>query len=65
LILLSREAAGLAYHPRELTVSADPGKLIRQLFLFSHGTKMVHRKQKESGGIHSKEPSNIQPPFES
>jgi hypothetical protein len=29
MIILSREPAVLAYHPGELTVSANPGKLRR------------------------------------
>jgi hypothetical protein len=36
LIPLSREPAILAYHLGELTVSAKPGKLRRQLFQFYH-----------------------------
>jgi hypothetical protein len=39
LILFIRKPAVLAYHLGELTVSANPGKLKRQLFLISHGTK--------------------------
>jgi hypothetical protein len=36
LILLSRELAVLAYHLRELTISANLGKLRRQLEAGAH-----------------------------
>jgi hypothetical protein len=44
LIPLERKPAVLAYHLGELTVSANTGKLKRQVFLVSRGTKMEHRK---------------------
>jgi hypothetical protein len=41
---LSREPVILAYYPRELTISVNPARLRRQLFLVSHGTKKEHGK---------------------
>jgi hypothetical protein len=65
LILLSREPAVLGYHLGELTVSVNSGKLRRQLFLVSCGTKWNTGNLGESGGSYTKEPSNIGLPSES
>jgi hypothetical protein len=43
-------------------MSVNPGKLRRQLFFVSRGTKWNTRNKRENGGSHTKEPSNIGPP---
>jgi hypothetical protein len=52
------------YHIGEITVSANPTKLRRQMFFISCGIKIIGNKTKAVKAT-QKKPSNIGPPFKS